>query len=241
MANEKPILFSGPMIRAILEGRKTQTRRVFSPDRIKIEPQPKGGFRYSTYASRAGGIEQTGGGPFVPSDWLHYCPYGVPGDRLWIRETHGVFSVDGISVSVGYKARLPEGKSLSDTDGGLDVIRVTSEQSAWAEQNIDNERWRPSIFMPRWASRITLEITDVRVERLQEISGQDCAAEGMMLQRWLQEDRGEGQPFFDKGIKADGLELQAAFQKGWDTINGKRSPWESNPWVWVIGFKRVTD
>lgn len=220
--SEKPILFSGPMVKAILEGRKTQTRRV-------IKPQPDS--RPGTECTRLLFKCRDGKTPLVDTaaeEAAFMCPYGLRGDRLWVRETHGIFSVDGSYVSVGYKARMPEGKTLADTDGGLDVIPVYDrEQVYWAENHINCEKWRPSIFMPRWASRITLEIKDVRVERLQEISETDAIAEGITY---------HGSPTSQHILDRH---FSKQFAEGWDKLNGKRAPWASNPWVWIIAFQRI--
>lgn len=183
-----PILFTGPMVRAILDGRKTQTRRVI-------------------------GLE----------DNFKLCPYGQPGDRLWVKETFTVMSVCGGAAQVAYRARLPEGKTLAQTDGGVDIIDLDRD-SIKEEQALrfnDCERWQSPRFMPRWASRITLEITKVRVERVQEIGGSDA------------EDEGFSNQFGDKEIALND------FISIWDSINAKRGfPWSSNPWVWVIEFRR---
>lgn len=174
---ERPILFSGEMVRAILEGRKTQTRRVMKPqpfDLIKSWPaNPKNGQEI-------------------------HCPYGNASDRLWVRETFA----EGGMIRPGDKV---------------------SYAADWGEDARVIRRWKPSIFMPRWASRITLEITNVRVERLQEITAADAKAEGV-------------EPFLNR----DATAWRAGFQVGWDALNAKRGhSWEKNPWVWVIEFKKV--
>lgn len=169
---ERPILFSGPMVRALLDGTKTQTRRVARPKR-SIEPM------------------------------TDECPYGAPGDRLWVRETFAIYA----NGSVVYRASAE----------GLDP---RSEQVLCA-------RWLPSIHMPRAASRLTLEITDVRVERLQKISEADAEAEGVAFMR--------KHPDIDETLTAS--QLYAAL---WDSINEKRGyGWDANPWVWVVSFKVV--
>ena len=175
---EHPILFSGPMVRAILEGRKTQTRRV-------IKPQTTWG-----------------------SD-VEYCPHGVPGDRLWVRETwcpleRADWSRPGREYNVNYKAdATPEGECIRKEMG---------------------YQWKPSIFMPRWASRITLEITGVKVERIQELlDHKDIMAEGILP---------------DEGPRC--YSCRTRFAELWDSLNAKRGyGWDANPWVWVIEFKRL--
>jgi hypothetical protein len=186
---EHPILFSGEIVKAILEGRKTMTRRV-----INVSP-------FRTLIQNAAGnwrcMDNEGIDPDSPT-WK--CPYGQVGDRLWVRETFNV------------QNGVPKYASDSNTNFKLPI-------------GYYSERWHPSIFMPRWASRITLEITEVRVEQLQCIGEFDAAAEGV-----------KAQP--DKNT--DGWRtLIDDYKELWDSINGKKYPWSSNPWVWVIGFKRL--
>lgn len=200
--SEKPILFSGPMVQAILDGRKTQTRRV-----VKGAPSEIFGYKFSrvvlgtgiwTTEGHRGGLYADGGHMEVR------CPYGKVGDRLWVREAH---SIQPCNCCVRYRAD----EDLLDA----------------------GEKWAPSIHMSRRFSRITLEITDVRVERLQDISEEDAQAEGM---------QSIGVPILNT---QDGSHLgdQPSFRYGfmalWNKINGKKYPWASNPWVWVIEFKRI--
>lgn len=166
---ERPILFSGPMVKAILEGRKTQTRRVVK------NPGP-----LSTTLS----------------------PYGVPGDRLWVRETWG-----------------------HEADGNAcDDIRCGNPDHIWYRASekdpsiFPKDFWRPSIHMPRWASRLTLEVTAVRVQRLNELDKWDAKAEGI-------------DPTYPNPI--------ASFSALWDSINGKKHPWSSNPVVRVVEFRKI--
>jgi hypothetical protein len=185
---ERPILFSGPMIRAILDGTKTQTRRV-------IRPQP--GAEVNRY--EPGFVNEAWQSGFVDVS----CPYGAPGDRLWVRETWG---------------RLYE---PPPDDSEPTFYRADYDAEALATQVLP--RWKPSIHMPRWASRITLEVTGVRVERLREITEADAEAEGVssnLETRTLARDE---------------------FRALWESINGKRPgcAWEQNPWVWVVEFRCV--
>lgn len=172
---ERPILFNGEMVRAILEGRKTQTRRVVKDCYLM-------------------------GGP--PEDYLlSRCPFGQPGDRLWVRETFFSFRharVFSTASHIVYRA---------------DYSGQQAEDDA-----TECHGWKPSIHMPRWASRISLEITDVRVERLDDISNADCFAEG------LPSDTTKGN--------------RTWFSDLWEEINGKGS-WAANPWVWVIEFRKL--
>ena len=206
---EHPILFSGPMVNAILGGRKTMTRRV-----VKRLPCDCDGnwFPEEFPATTTEGWQTIGhSGEWwcscCSSDSIK-CPYGKPGDRLWVRETWGLWDTqpsDGPErAQVFYRA----------TDGEKHHLR--------------HQLWRPSIFMPRWASRITLEIICIRVERLHEIDGPDSKKEGVDLPTT------ELFPLTNRNFK-----LRVQFEKLWDSINGKKYPWKSNPWVWVIEFRRV--
>lgn len=211
---ERPILFSGPMVRAILEGRKTQTRRLVRlvPDKSELN-----GWRHATrvdWHERYGWAAYSAGCSRV-SEWFA-SPHGMPGDRLWVRETFTHITGNGIRVH--YRAdgepTDSEGRALP-TEPGL-------------------PRWRPSIFMRRRESRITLELTEVRVQRLQEISDDDARAEGVDIRKPAPA-KVNGEPgvvqFFNH---------RDAFAYLWNVINGKRSPWASNPWVWALTFRRAS-
>lgn len=179
---ERPILFSAPMVRAILDGRKTMTRRV-------MKPQPED----CTYhhGSAVYRVEKK-------------CTYGVPGDLLWVRETWAS-DVDGCPAGLSYRADHLDPRG----DGPANPMR-----------------WRPSIFMPRWASRLKLRITNVSVERLREITEHDAMREGVNAESV------STQP----GIYS----YRAPFAELWDSINaGRGFGWDANPWVWVIGFEVV--
>lgn len=207
---DKPILFSGPMVRAILEGNKTATRRV-------VKPQPDS-IRKSPFVPS--GIEDNHGREIK-------APY-QPGDHLWVRETWGSNIVKGYEEygKIFYRADIPDQKTVPQTYGCP---------------------WRPSIHMPRWASRITLDVTAVRAERLQEITEEDAIREGLTgitkdgkLVKYGIPDR-DGLP----GTDNTGWAWQDwcvnpidALARLWDSINGKTYPWKDNPWVWVIEFKK---
>lgn len=207
---ECQILFNGPMVRAILEGRKTQTRRV-----CRLQPHDAAGMVW--WPDGAGTDTGTSGG--APGIYLKKCPYGELGDRLWVREAFAYSVID------------PEGLPPEDDPENYDIIyRATYQQGGgWrgGEGNPIKAPWKPSIHMPRWASRITLEITDVRVERLQDISEEDAQSEGVDGEKEAIES---GLSWFDKPKRA--------FRFLWERVNGSGS-WEANPWVWVIEFKRV--
>ncbi len=216
---EGPILFRGPMATAILEGRKTQTRRVIKPQPPSdIEKLHGNEFRtrapYKCYDSERG--LEIGFGFQDDDDTFYRCPYGTVGDRLWVREKW--------AVSVAYDSYsrdlTPHVGTIQYAAGGG---RLNGQNIATTCFNTDGERgkWRPSIHMPRWASRITLEITGVRVERLNEISEGDAIAEGSQC----------------AGVPSS-LTNVGAFAKLWESINGEGS-WSVNPWVWVVEFKRI--
>ena len=215
MKNEKPILFSGEMVRAILDGRKTMTRRVIKPqpehdDVILRYPNPYG----NAEAALPPDYPDADAGAMAGRDeWI--CPYGAPGTRLWVRESfalHGGVNEEG-SQTIEYRADAVKDDS-GERDGWWFGYRFIPGSMPW----------RPLIHMPRWASRITLEVTAVKVERVQDISEDDARAEGV---------RGNAiGPWGCEGLIEDFSEL-------WDSINAKRGyPWASNPWVWVVSFER---
>jgi hypothetical protein len=218
IGKERPIIFSGPMVRAILNGRKTQTRRV-----IKPQPEHKqihdwkgrrlydGEHRLWWWTSQSWDLD------FEMKKTLPYfCPYGRPGDKLWIRE--------------GF-AYCPEAYKA----GGV-IYRADSE-----DDHVLSFEWRPSIHMPRRASWILLEITDGRIERVQEIAEEDAHAEGSYLGDCPCRANIPKRDWFDKmytqtGCHIHGLEFKAL----WDSINKKRGyGWDVNPWVWVLMFRRI--
>lgn len=223
---ERPIIFSGPMVRAILDGRKTQTQ-------IVIKPQPKHplreGARYvlqNIHRSRNERLSRMWH-PTLPNGSRtadrSIGPSLIPGDRLFVRES-------GWERPERTPKMMREGADTwapyyYDADG-LDE-QGAADFKAWGFKR------RPSIHMPRWASRLTLEVVDVRVERLQEISEEDAIAEGIRFdEKW----EGYG---IDGGRFFHCTDPRISYADLWDSINGKRSPWESNPWVWVIEFRRL--
>jgi len=207
---ERPILFSGPMVRAILEGRKTQTRRIVNLDRAYhdcgrheiMEWRNQNGFWFGLYEWNTVASLQ--------------CPYGNVGERLWVRETWAVVpkvSDDG-----------PKHKAKGDGTGA-------TWRADW-NGNPSGFPWKPSIHMPRWASRINLEITGVRVERLNDISEADAYSEGVTIPSHYK--------FASNGRPNDRNEARVTFETLWESINGPES-WPLNPWVWVVEFKRIGD
>ena len=211
---ERPILFSGPMIRAILEGQKTQTRRIVKRQRdMEFDVNdPTYGPYWLSYATEADG-----------EDAKVRCPYGKPTDRLWVRETHRYWFPDWIDPpAYPCRCRYKADDSLVE----LAVEREENLQFSTPEDvglDVESTKWRPSIFMPRWASRITLEITAVRVERLQSISGPDCWAEGIAYAGWDPERYGS---------------VVECYRDLWESTHGTGS-WAANPWVWVVEFSRA--
>lgn len=178
---ERPILFSAPMVRALLAGTKTQTRRVMKPQPTHMNPA--GIPRLAHLVGPSSAIS---------------CPYGQPGDRLWVRETFA--KIDGQTqpwIETDYRASYTHGDRLGDTLG-------------------IKKRWTPAIHMPRAASRITLEVTGVRVERLQDISEADARAEG--------------------AAAPPHLSYRDGYAWLWDSINGPGA-WDLNPYVWCISFR----
>ena len=192
---ERPILFSAPMVRALLAGTKTQTRRALATD---------------LFISSGGAVVRMASvGPATTGIQEAHCPYWrAPGDRLWVRETwaapHNCDHLKPREIDDGWRIHY----AATEERGGL--------------------LWRPSIHMPRWASRITLEVTGVRVERLQDISEADCQAEGI-----------ESYALNGAESVTGGLNLPAGYYRYlWESINGPGS-WDANPLVWVVEFRRL--
>jgi hypothetical protein len=212
---ERPILFSGPMVKAILEGRKTQTRRILKPQvesewlEWLIYVNADGDHRY--YGQDGEPTMHINTDKELPDDGE--CPYGKPGQRLWVREAWTTLDQD----------YLPAGK---------DGCRVTYRADHF-DPDGDGPgelRWYPSIHMPRRYSRVTLEVTGVRVERVQDITEEDCRAEGVP-------------PIPVEFLRTFGMgtdsNYRSRFELIWKSINGPES-WAVNPWVWVIEFKKLT-
>jgi len=192
---ERPIIFNTENVKAILDGRKTQTRRIVKPqpELTITDEQYKDNMRLLLY----------GGGRF--------CPYGEIGDRLWVRENWRVITDDN-RYAIVFK------------DGGM---KFFDGQTTYKIEDY----WKPSFFLPKWASRITLEITGVRVERLQEITTWDMEAEGLPYKI---ERKNEAEEICESEV------AQEWFRCLWDSLNAKRGyGWEVNSWVWVIEFKKV--
>lgn len=208
---EKPILFSGPMVRAILENRKTQTRRVLKSvgNFDQVFQMDDGSWH----------ITDSQGGHMSPVS----TPYSV-GDRLWVREAWRA-ELSWQSLKPSY---IPQGAAIFyESDGSKRDNGMGAKFPG---------KLRPGMFMPRWASRITLEVTAVKVERLQDISEADCYAEG------CEQDDADGVPVWyvsGTGILPHPDTGQKCYRLLWESINGPGS-WDANPWVAAYTFKRVT-
>lgn len=190
---ERPILFSAPMVRAILDGKKTQTRRP-----VKHIPEfgnPDEWCHRTTLDPRH---------DYTARHYRRYCPYGELGTILWVRETW---------------------RGLKNERGSIVQYRASAKPDKWADANLG--KWKPSIFMPRWASRLTLEITDVRVERVLSISEEDARAEGVEPRETTDGDLSHALGFIDR----------------WDEMYAKKPglTTDDDPWAWVVEFKRVEE
>ncbi|MEO0385079.1 MAG: hypothetical protein AAF234_16155 [Pseudomonadota bacterium] len=242
---DKPILFSGPMVQALLDGLKTQTRRVLKKpipptdaDRVFAWHPPIG----ATGNWAEGGLwadqhmRGDPGGPDHVGGYKRYCgplPH-TPGDRLWVREAHALLPRTAYRMSIG-TGTIEQREHPTDNYSAA-VFRQGFDRSGRLQ-------WRPSIHMPRWASRLTLIVTDVRVQRLQDISEWDAIAEGL---KWYED---ETKPERDSGwilepnkrepgkVGVVSADARVGFEYLWDSINAKRGfGWEENPWVTATTF-----
>lgn len=222
----RPILFSAPMVRALLDGSKTQTRRI-----CKQQPYPNGYkwdgndfLCHNDYLPPSAMLMDGGGKSLYTTSnmegWESECPYGQPGDRLWVRENYRLrkMSLEGAEMD-GVKPSL-----FCDSTRWFDADGAAPELAG---------KCRPSIHMPRWASRILLEIVSVRVERLNDISEDDARAEGIIDGGCI--NCGEPEPCKCTMPMPDARD---SYCNLWGQINGAES-WAANPWVWVVEFKRV--
>lgn len=257
---ERPILFAGPMVRAILDGRKTQTRRS-----LKLPADQSIYFDGKVHPA-VQAITHRGAGWFgfdAPDEtkkaysttfpfFTIRCPYGVIGDRLWVREKWTIADMldgpadDQQGALIAYAA---DGSTSERCIPQPDPVARDTEFQKW-QQKLEyfevcgaEDNWMPSIHMPRWASRITLEITSVRVERVQDIGEEDAIAEGCEKHLCTAEDTASCKPGSIERALAEKLEggyltAKFDFEQLWSSINGPGS-WEKNPWVWVMGFSVV--
>jgi len=216
---ERGILFSAPMVRALLNGSKTQTRRI-----VKLpHANPLGQWEPTSIGGPKGG--RTSKGETIPEQSAIWhtrtgdcivCPYGKPGDRLWVRETFAYCQLGSDMDGDYHSSSIPASKYERDCPS-LNSFHIAYRADDDGEDIIGS--WTPSIHMPRWASRITLEVISVRVERLNDISDTECVREGITAAECTEA----------KGWKN-------AYRKLWESINGAGS-WDLNPWVWVIEFR----
>lgn len=225
---ERPVIFNGEMVRAILDGRKTQTRRVMNVQPKPSETRP-GDFWFSSKKLES----MVHVSDFMPcnspiADCHHFfqehcCPFGQVGDRLWVREAFGMQvrrdGLGGTGEFRVYRASNPDAVKYTTACGKSVPVK-----------------WTPSIHMPRWASRITLEITAVRVERLNSISEEDAKAEGVRVVK-VREDGERYCDYLSPEINHY-RRPSDSFISLWESIYGEES-WQHSPWVWVIEFRRV--
>lgn len=226
---ERPMIFNGEMVRAILDGRKTQTRRMLTPRHLEmIGKAAQVGECYPLESGQQHANSQ--------SYYREWCPFGVVGDRIWVRETWADVNHEGCPA-VAYRADS-EVRDLNEEDGDEQDPNLEKYWFAnWYPDLISGTegKWTPSIHMPRWASRITLEITGVRVERLQNISNEDVDAEG-----FAGDYPTSALPSLFPGEPSDWshLSMRDCYGVLWKSIYGEES-WKANPWVWVIDFRRI--
>ena len=219
---ERPILFSAPMVRAILEGRKTQTRRV-----AKVKFDTPSSEQLEDYELRGWDCIRTFGQHKEEFTLVPPCPYGQRGDRLWVLESFWQY---GRYVYTGRKTE--KGKpEIAFEAIGQDVVFDCPEKKPPSRFDIGFHK-RPSIFLERWASRITLEITGLRVERLQDISQADAIAEGVYA--FNSQSKGLKVKHYYRSL----FPPNKLFKQLWYSINGLKS-WDANPWVWVIEFEKL--
>jgi hypothetical protein len=230
---ETGVLFSGPLVRSILAGQKTQTRR---PIKFRVGP---GGTKLVRIPNRNACIKLTDVGlvwnpysgcpdtPWVDGqhDGMVACPFGQAGDRLWVRETWKFLGTD--MNRLGRTHMMQDGVFEYRADGQR--VTICRPHQDIERYMIGHTKWRPSIHMPRWASRITLDVVNVRVERLQDISEADAKLEGMPGLEPHQSYAGFLGPYREQ------------FRGDWDAIYANRGlGWNANPWVWAVDFRMVT-
>lgn len=244
---ERPIIFSGDSVRAIIDGRKTQTRR-------PIKDVPRDAHTFCRVSD--GWVIWCGGrscgdqaeydrftAESYPEGGGIRCPYGQPGNRLWVRETWQFVDGNARHRNTAFVEGIPSArlgpaapwKGVQDTRPITWRAMYRADGPAPEHKLYGNFPWNSPVYMPRWASRLLLEVTDVRVQRLQEISEQDAQAEGVPFDGtyWL------GGLHLVKGTLQCWPTASEAFARAWDVINGKRATWSSNPWVWAITFRVV--
>lgn len=239
---ERGMIFNGEMVRALLDGRKTQTRRIVKGTDGAVKFCKEWNINGEEFFVVLGEKDHTGMNPVLGAI---SCPLGAVGDRIYVRETWAILgNEDGCCID--WEEKLCK----ADERSAARIYRASCEQKQgnyglwsipddadWKPHTKDHQyegAWRPSIHMPRWASRILLEITDVRVERLNDISEEEAITEGVPPAGGLLPDY----PGTFLTPKGDFATAKVAFQRLWESIYGDES-WQANPWVWVIEFKRV--
>jgi len=245
---ERPILFSGPMVKAILASRKTQTRRLVKPPPEWTEPGTAWTSGFLGDGSRAGVSWRAHHEEYPEEGSLLYrCPFGEPGDHLWVRETFRLESNQEF-LEPGHEPPHADGRPVRRHEEGWweqPHYRATDPAPELDDGQGDGPgcRWTPSIYMPRWASRITLEVLQVRIERLRDISESDAAAEGAQhfpdipsshpyprsAHRWSMESPTNTDQCLGSA--------RMAFANFWIQLRGRDS-WDDNPWVWAVTFQR---
>uniref|UniRef100_A0A6M3M4N7 Uncharacterized protein n=1 Tax=viral metagenome TaxID=1070528 RepID=A0A6M3M4N7_9ZZZZ len=219
---ERPILFNSKLVSAILEGHKTQTRRV-------IKPQPDfSGLIYPSllkwrrFRSKWGAFPQNASRGSIPM-YVYNCPFGKVGDKLYVREKFQLSKGDFAPTLEEELSKKPR------------VLYYASDNPRYR----DKDKWKPSIHMPKWASRITLEITDIRVEQLQDISGEDCWKEGVDEEG---DDYNRAEHYMIGGSQIEGGSPERyAFIGLWDSITKREYQWDRNPWVFVLTFQKTIE
>ena len=233
----RPILFSGEMVRAILDGRKTQTRRV-------VKPQPANGCEYvingaGTMAIHRGVVPRPVLVPLAKPKHEHVhclpCPYGQPGDELWVREAWRPLYLGYDYCDVEYRADAPTRiERACFGERSREQAHLFGEKSGWGMS------WCTPIHMPRWASRLTLRITDVRVERVQDISHDDAELEGVDMHDSMTYAGEVTQVYSCAGFT--GNSPRDVFAQIWDSINAARGHgWDANDWVWALTLERINN
>jgi hypothetical protein len=217
---QTPLVFTSESICAILSGKKTQTRRVLRWQPLDVLPMRTPG-EWVTLNVRDDASPQNNKGGMIR------CRFGVPGDQLWVRETWALVSPEQVGDARWYELRNNHPSRLHPDSNEMDGVAAVIYRTDWDDFDFGKgyQGWRSSLFMPRWASRITLEVTDVRVQRVQDIRDADAQAEGVpklyRTPKWLPN------------------EARSQFIDLWGEINGKKHPWAENPYVWAITFKRL--
>lgn len=231
---ERPILFKGRLVQAILAGKKSQTRRIVKPQPEAVPDDKRDAIRSDWWWSSARHQSMI----LLPEEQAvmeSVCPYGQPGDRLWVRESAALY-IPTTGDTVPFKGNgdlaRPEGPGLDGCGQTASSDYVILYRAGYRDPRLtatEPARWCPSIHMPRWASRLTLEVAGVRVERIQSISEADILAEGCDVPTAAALT---GTPWSDIPT------LWYAWRAVWCHVNGQAS-WDANPWVWAITFKVV--